>query len=1207
GAAYVAPRTAVEQVLAEIWAGVLGMEAIGTQDNFFELGGDSIKALQVSSRLLQAGYRMEMKDLFSHPTVAALSPRVQSVTRLADQSEVQGAVKLTPVQHWFFEQHFAEAHHHNQSVMLYNPDGFDEKVLRAAMNHVVSHHDALRTVFRLAEQGYEAYNRAVGEGQLYTLEAIDLRAEPELAHIIEAKANEIQSSIDLSTGPLVRLGLFHCADGDHLLIAIHHLVVDGVSWRILFEDITAAYEQASNGQVISLPNKSDSFRTWAEEQARYADSEAVAAELKFWKDIEQGNYEVLPKDTPQPYSLNKDSATVTISWTAQETEQLLKQAHRAYSTDVNDLLLTALGMSIQRWAGIERVLVSLEGHGREGIVQDIDISRTVGWFTTQFPVVLDMTACEDLSKQIKQVKEGLRHIPQKGIGYGILRYLSALDVQESFTVEPEISFNYLGQFDQDVPQGSIQVSPYAGGSEHSALQARAYALDINGLISNGELQLTISYSHQEYQADTMEKLADALRTSLQDILEHCVAREQTELTPSDIMLKNVTMTELDQLIAQTRDIGELENVYALTPMQKGMLFHSLLDAGSGAYFEQTTFDLHGRFNVQLFRDSLQHLAQRHEIFRANFYSGWQDEPVQVIFRHKEIGFCHEDLRHFSAQEQEVFLQEYIRQDKQAGFDLSRDALMRVAIIQTSDQDYRFVWSSHHILMDGWCVALVTDEVFEVYFAAVEQRAPKLSPVTPYHQYIEWLEEQDDLEAASYWNQYLFGYDQQAVLPTGGTAVKAEKVKQTQFEHILCDLGKDLTARIDVIAKQHHVTINTLLQTVWGLLLQKYNGNDDAVFGSVVSGRPADIPGMEHMVGLFINTIPVRIRGGAEDSFAELMKGTQQQALRSQAYETYPLYEIQALTEQKQDLINHILVFENYPVEQQVEQLGEGAESDFAISNAGMVEQTNYDFNLVVMPQEAMKIRFEYNAGLYDRSAVERIQGHLVHLLEQVAANPELRVNELAIVTEPERRQILDIWGDTTVAYPSEQTIHGLFEAQAELTPEQPALFCEGEQLTYRELNERANRLARMLRNEGVTKDQLVGLMTERSVDMIVGIFAILKAGGAYVPIDPTYPEERIRYMLEDSGAQLLLTQRHLADKVAFDGRMLVLDGTDAVYHGDGSNLEPWSGPNDLAYVIYTSGTTGQPKGVMIEHRSLVNTAAAYRRDYRLSEFPVRLL
>ncbi|MDP1513444.1 condensation domain-containing protein, partial [Paenibacillus ottowii] len=308
--------------------------------------------------------------------------------------------------------------------------------------------------------------------------------------------------------------------------------------------------------------------------------------------------------------------------------------------------------------------------------------------------------------------------------------------------------------------------------------------------------------------------------------------------------------------------------------------------------------------------------------------------------------------------------------------------------------------------------------------------------------------------------------------------------------------------------------------------------------------------VEHIIGLFINTIPVRIHSHKDSLFSDVMKQTQEQSIDSHVYDTYPLYEIQGLSELKQDLINHILIFENYPVGEQIEQLGSGEASSFTITGAESVEQTNYDFNVVVLPGNTIHMSFGYNALAFEQESVEQIRGHLVQLLEQVIANPNISVQELDMVTAQEREQIVEVWGNTAAVYPSEQTIHGLFEAQTAQTPEQPALFFEGEQLTYRELNERANRLARTLRSRGVTKDRLVGLMTERSVDMIVGIFGILKAGGAYVPIDPTYPEERIRYMLDDSGAELLLTQSHLVDKVAFDGHVLVLDGAQSVYHED---------------------------------------------------------
>ncbi|WP_156497273.1 non-ribosomal peptide synthetase, partial [Paenibacillus jamilae] len=355
-----------------------------------------------------------------------------------------------------------------------------------------------------------------------------------------------------------------------------------------------------------------------------------------------------------------------------------------------------------------------------------------------------------------------------------------------------------------------------------------------------------------------------------------------------------------------------------------------------------------------------------------------------------------------------------------------------------------------------------------------------------------------------------------------------------------------------------------------------------------------------------NTIPVRIQSERNATFVDMMRNTQEQALASGVYDSFPLYEIQALTEQKQHLINHIMVFENYPVEEQVEQLGEVRPSAFEITNVEVVEQTNYDLDLIVMPDESFRIMFRYNANVYDRATIERMQGHVLHVIEQIIDNPHIRVNELELVTAEEQAQIVQVWGDTAAAYPQDQTLSSLFEQQAANTPEQVAVLCGEESLTYRELNERANRLARTLRAEGVKPDQPVGILVHRSLDMIVGIYAILKAGGAYVPIDPEYPADRIRFMLEDSGAKLVLTQSHLAERasLSFDGQVLVLDRQEQdgkhIYDEDGSNLEPLAGAHHVAYVIYTSGSTGKPKGVMVEHHSVLNRILWMHDRYGLS-------
>ncbi|KAF6555683.1 non-ribosomal peptide synthetase, partial [Paenibacillus sp. EKM202P] len=595
-----------------------------------------------------------------------------------------------------------------------------------------------------------------------------------------------------------------------------------------------------------------------------------------------------------------------------------------------------------------------------------------------------------------RVKEDLRHVPHKGIGYGILKYMSSDNADPSLNLQPEISFNYLGQFDQDLEQSDIVLSSHTDGEPMSGYTVLEQPLNVNGMITAGVLTLEIRYDSQVYHQQNVEKFAQLLRESLQEVIKHCASQERSELTPSDVLFKGLSLEQLEQLTEQTASVGELENVYALSPMQKGMLFHSLMESDSGAYFQQASFDQKGSFDVAIFRKSLDLLTQRHEALRTNFHrfeTGHGQEPLQIVFRHKDSDLSYKDVRGMQKAEQQAYIQALKQEDQARGFDLGTDALMRVQVWQTDEETYHWVWSFHHIIMDGWCLSLVTGEVFGTYFALLEQKQPELAPITPYGQYIEWLEHQDERAAKEYWSNYLAGFEQQTLLPGSDTASKdhvtdsSESVLPTTTSDTSKYVSEKITVELDPtwseamyrIAKQQQVTINTLMQSVWGVILQQYNNNEDVVFGSVVSGRPTDIAGVENMIGLFINTIPVRIQSERNATFVDIMRNTQEQALASGVYDSFPLYEIQALTEQKQHLINHIMVFENYPVEEQVEQLGEVRPSAFDITNVEVVEQTNYDLDLIVMPDETFRIMFRYNANVYDRSTIERMQGHVLHV------------------------------------------------------------------------------------------------------------------------------------------------------------------------------------------------------------------------------------
>ncbi|EGO65800.1 non-ribosomal peptide synthetase [Acetonema longum] len=555
GVEYKSAANETEEILVKVWQEVLKTERVGVGDNFFSLGGDSIKGIQVLSRLKHYGLSLEMRDLFSYPVIEELSGHVKTAIRQVDQGIVEGPVGLTPIQCKLFEQSFSDKHHYNQAVMLYHQDGFDAAAVGKVLAKLTEHHDALRLVVSEEKGRTGLFNRGL-TGDLYSLEVADLRCHEHYREIIAQKADEIQAGIDLCHGPLVKAGLFQTKDGDHLLLVIHHLAVDGVSWRIILQDFADGYTQALRHEAIQLPDKTNSFREWSEKLAAYANSPQLLSEAEYWAELEAAEVKPLPKDRRIAQRSGKDSGQVVMELTEAETETLLKQVNIAYNTEINDILLTALGLAISQWAGDGLVLIHLEGHGREGIIKDIDISRTVGWFTAQYPVMLDMRGDRDLAYRIKSVKESLRQIPHKGIGYGILKYLTSPGHKAAlhFSLAPEISFNYLGQFDAEAADGGFGLSELSAGKSVSDQLESPHAIDINGMVARGRLQLTLIYNKQEYRQETMLAVAEKLRQNLTDVIDHCAEADFTELTPSDFTLKGISIEGLEDLEEQFSDI-----------------------------------------------------------------------------------------------------------------------------------------------------------------------------------------------------------------------------------------------------------------------------------------------------------------------------------------------------------------------------------------------------------------------------------------------------------------------------------------------------------------------------------------------------------------------------------------------------------------------------------------------------------------------------
>ncbi|KDE25689.1 nonribosomal peptide synthetase subunit, partial [Bacillus safensis FO-36b] len=463
----------------------------------------------------------------------------------ADQSPVEGEVILTPIQRWFFERAFSDQHHWNLSMMLHAPNGFDLSITEQVMEKLLSHHDALRMVYKQEHGGILQYNQRELMEPLAII-SHDVSKEHDVKKAVSTYANEYQRQLNLETGPLMKVICFHAEDGDHLLIVTHHLVIDGVSCRILLEDFMSLYQQAVQGQKLVLPLKTHSFKEWAEAIERYAQSQPLKSQQEYWAEIESKPLTALPVDHEVTKRKVAETKSVQMQLTETETEHLLTDIHLPYTTEMNDILLCALGLAVQEWTGESHVHVQLEGHGREDILSGLDVSRTIGWFTSMYPVVLEAKPDQTIADAIKGTKEMLRRVPNKGIGYGILKYMTAAEPSGQH-VHPEISLNYLGQIDQEVTTELFGPSTYDMGRQASPDSEAVYKLNLSGLVQQNRFILSCSYCAREYEEQTIQQFMALLKGKIQSIITHCLAQQEREFTPSDFSAADLEMDEMDDI------------------------------------------------------------------------------------------------------------------------------------------------------------------------------------------------------------------------------------------------------------------------------------------------------------------------------------------------------------------------------------------------------------------------------------------------------------------------------------------------------------------------------------------------------------------------------------------------------------------------------------------------------------------------------------
>ncbi|MEH2262108.1 amino acid adenylation domain-containing protein [Nostoc sp.] len=625
----------------------------------------------------------------------------------------------------------------------------------------------------------------------------------------------------------------------------------------------------------------------------------------------------------------------------------------------------------------------------------------------------------------------------------------------------------------------------------------------------------------------------------------------------------------------------IESIYPLSPMQQGMLFHTLYEPESGVYLEQFCITLSGNLDITMLQQACVRVMKRHPVLRTLVVWEKQEKPLQVVCKHIELPWQNYDWRSLSAKEQQERLEAFLQADRVQGFVLDKAPLMRFSLIKIADDIYEFVWSFHHLLIDGWSWPILCKEVFAFYNALVKGKYLYLNTPRPYRDYINWLQQQDLKAAETFWQQQLHGFTSPTRLQLNRGEVKHSLQLKTYHEHQRC-LSATITAALQSQAQQYHLTLSTFVQAAWAILLSRYIDESELVFGATVSGRPPTLSGVESMVGLFINTLPVRVKIPTANPLWQWLRELQTQQVERSQYSWFPLVEIQALSEIPQELplFESIVVFENYPQDTSLSNLG----STIQITKRRVIEQTNYPLTVIAVPGQELSLRILYDGSRFDGETINWMMGHLVTLLEGMVTNIEQTVAEIPMLTAAEQRQLL-VWNDTQIDYPN-KCIAQLFEEQVERTPDAVAVSFQSQKLTYQQLNCQANQLAHHLQKLGVKPEVRVGICVERSLSMVVGLLAILKAGGTYVPLDPRSPQERLTYILSDSQVSVLLTN----SSIPLSQPSLKVVSLDTSDFYQNSQENPVSGvtPENLAYVMYTSGSTGKPKGVAMSHRSLAN-------------------
>ncbi|MFQ6326900.1 amino acid adenylation domain-containing protein [Nocardia sp. CWNU-33] len=1197
------PSTPREAALAALFAEVLGLDAVGVDESFFALGGDSIVSIQLVARAKAAGIRISARDVFERKTVAALA----AVATEVDTHVVHelpgggiGSVELTPAAHAILDQGDTWRRL-GRAALIALPTGFERARLGAAVQALIDHHDLLRSALRRAESGWEwvvAEHGSVKADAL--LHAVSAGSE-DVDAICAQELRRARDLLDPENGVVARFVLIEQVDADPLCwLVLHQLVIDDASCHILLTDL------ATSAAGDPLEPVGTSFRRWAHGQLEHAAERGP--ELPVWQQILSTPDAPIGSGTLDPAEdIVSRAASLRTVIPPDVVAAVLTTTPDRFHCSGHDVLIAGLAMAVSRWRDRKSTVLTLTGNGRAvATLPGADIARTVGRFASTYPAALDLDGIDlddafaggtAAGTAIKTTKEQLRALPDQGVGFGILRYLNADGIVTlADAPTPQITFTYHDRtasvHGETFPTQSFSVLI-------DDLAPLAAVVDIDATRTDTGLEVSWGYASRLLGAADIGELAALWADALGAIADHIRSAEAGGHTPSDFDLVPVTQPQIDNW---ERTYPNLTDVWPLSPLQYGMFFHALYDSDTAdGYTVQSLLTLAGTVDAARLRTAAQTLVARQENLRVAFVET-DDGPRQLILGDIEIPWQEVDLTGITdAQARGRELDRMLALDARTRFELARPPLLRCTLIRITPDEYRFVLTNHHIVLDGWSGPLLVRELLALYVTSGDDSA--LPPVHSYRRFLGWLGEQDDAASIAAWRQSLAGID---------TATRAiptlADIESTETGTISVDLSRDTVARLETAARESGATVNTMVQAGWAMLLAMLTGRTDVVFGGTVSGRPPELAGVESMIGLFINTLPVRVQLDPTEKVTDLLARVQSEQARLMDHQHVGLAAIhQAIG--LAELFDTLTVFESFPIDR--EALSQALDiAGMRVLDVDTTDTTPYPLSLIVIPlrgsdgQDTLRITLKFMADQLETAAAQLFLNRFVRMLTQLAENPNARVSQLQYCDDTERAALLPVRGPESVPL---RTLPEILAAGAAIDRDAIAVSAGELTMPYGELDAWSNRFARVLLGRGVGREIFVILALTRSLESVVALWALAKTGAAFAPLDPNYPVERIEHMLSDSKAPIGVTVTATGETLPGSIDWLLLDDLNTIRRvmmvSDAPITdEERGGPIDIdqtAYLIYTSGSTGKPKAVLLSHRGVANLVTSQQETLAL--------